>query len=144
MTPTLLLRIASVLTLIHAALHTVGGVFGKPAPGAAQATVAAMQSNHFLVMGLQRTYSDFYVGLGLGISIFLTIEAIVFWQLGSLARTHAQLIRPVLATFVVAYLALAVNSFFNFFQAPVITEMLIAICLGLAFFTAKSTPRHVN
>jgi hypothetical protein len=140
MKPTLFLRIASVLTLIHAILHTVGGVFGKPEPGAAQAAVTAMQSNHFLVMGLPRTYSDFYMGLGLCVTIFLTIEAIVFWQLGSLAKTHAPLIRPVLATFVVAYLALAVNSGFYFFQAPVVTEILIALCLGVAFVTAKATP----
>jgi hypothetical protein len=132
------LRIASVLTFIHSILHTIGGVFVKAGPGPAQIAVAAMQSNHFLVMGLQRTYSDFYRGLGLGITVFLTIEAVVFWQLGSLAKTDAQRLRPILASFLVAYLALAVNSWFYFFQGPVIAEILIALCLGLAIFTAKS------
>lgn len=33
MRPTLFLRIAAVSTFIHAALHTIGGVFGKPSPG---------------------------------------------------------------------------------------------------------------
>ena len=28
--PVVLLRVAAVLTLIHAVLHTIGGVFGKP------------------------------------------------------------------------------------------------------------------
>ena len=41
----LFLRIASVLTLIHAALHTIGGVFGAPDPGVQQATVAVMKAN---------------------------------------------------------------------------------------------------
>ncbi len=140
MKPTLFLRIASALTLIHAALHTIGGVFAKPEPGAAEAAVAAMQSNHFLVMGLSRTYSDFYRGLGLGISIFLTAEAIVFWQLASLARTSSLRLRPIMATFAFAYLVFAINSSIYFFQAPVITEILIALCLALAILSAKPSP----
>lgn len=139
MRPTFFLRLAAVLTFIHALLHTIGGVFGKPAPGA-EAVIAAMQSNRFLVLGVVRSYADFHRGLGLGISIFLTAEAIVFWQLSSLAKTRAQSLRPVLATFLVAYLAMAVNSYVYFFLAPVITEVLIAICLGLAFSTAKPAP----
>jgi hypothetical protein len=139
MKPTIFLRIASVLTVIHAILHTIGGVFGKPEPGAAAVAFAAMQSNHFFVFGLPRTYADFYRGLGLGITIFLTVEAIVFWQLGSLAKTHALRLRPILAAFVIAYLALAVNSWFYFFQGPVVVEILIALCLGMAIFTAKPT-----
>jgi hypothetical protein len=138
MKPTLALRIASVLTLIHAALHTVGGVFGKPDPGPAQTAVSAMQANHFLVMGVTRSYADFYLGLGLCVSIFLTIEAIVFWLLGNLAKSNPQRLRPILAVFVVAYLALAVNSWLYFFFAPVITEILIALFLAVAIFTAKT------
>lgn len=137
MKPTLALRIASVLTFIHAALHTVGGVFGKPEPGPAQTAASAMQANHFLVMGLSRSFSDFYLGLGLAVSIFLTVEAIVFWLLGNLAKSNPQRLRPILAVFLVAYLALAVNSWFYFFQAPVITEVVIALFLAIAIYTAK-------
>lgn len=137
MKPTLFLRIASVLTLIHAMLHTIGGVFGKPGPGAAAVAFAAMQSNQFLLMGLPRSYADFYRGLGLFVTIALTFEAIVFWQLGSLAKTDAHRLRPILAAFAIAYLALAVNSWFYFFLGPVIAEFFIALCLCLAIYTAK-------
>jgi len=137
MKPTIFLRIASALTLVHAILHTIGGVFGKPGPGAAAVAFAAMQSNQFLVMGLTRTYADFYRGMGLAGTISMTAESIVFWQLGSLAKTHALRLRPILATFAIAYMALAVNSSFYFFLGPVITEILIALCLGLAIATAK-------
>jgi len=92
MKPTLFLRIASVLTLIHSVLHTIGGVFSKPDPGPAAVAYRAMQGNQFLLMGHVRSYADFYRGLGLGVTICLTFEAIVFWQLGALAKTHA---RPV-------------------------------------------------
>ncbi len=135
--PTLFLRVASVLTLIHAALHTVGGVFSKPDPGTAEAAFAAMQSNHFLVMGITRTYADFYRGLGLAVSIFLTAEAIVFWQLSLMAKNQPQRLRPILATFLIAYLALAVNAWLYIFMPPVIIEVLIALCLALAILTAN-------
>jgi hypothetical protein len=133
----LFLRIASVLTLIHAVLHTIGGVFGGPDPGVQQATVAVMKANTFPVMGVTRSYGDFYMGLGLVVSVFLTVEAVVFWQLGSLAKTDALRLRPVLATFLVGYLGAAVVSWRYFFAAPVITEILIALCLGLAIASAR-------
>ena len=127
-----LLRIASVLTLLHAVLHTIGAVFGAPAPGAQQAAVSAMKANHFVVMGFTRSFWDFYLGMGLGVGIFLTVEAIVFWQLGAIAKTDAPRLRPLLATFLAGYVALAVNSYKFFFTPPVITQLLIALCLGLA------------
>ncbi len=138
MKPVLYLRIASVLTLIHSVLHTIGGVFSQPDPGVAAATVATMKANQFLVFGLTRSYFDFFRGLGLAVTIVLTAEAIVFWQLGTLAKTDAARLRPILATFLVAYLVFAVNSYTYFFFGPVIAEILIAACLGMAIVTAKA------
>ena len=137
MKPVLFLRIASVLTFIHSVLHTVGGVFSGPDPGVAATTWAAMKANVFPAFGLTRSYFMFYRGLGLGITIVLTAEAIVFWQLGSLAKTDAARLRPVMVTFLIAYLMFAVNSYEYFFFGPVVTEILIAGCLGMAIATAK-------
>jgi hypothetical protein len=137
MKPVIFLRIASVLTMIHAVLHTIGGVFGGAAPGVQQATVAVMKANEFAVLGAMRSYWDFYRGLGLVVSVFLTLEAVVFWQLGSLAKADALRLRPVLATFSIGYLGAAVVSYRYFFAGPVITEILIALCLGLAIASAK-------
>jgi hypothetical protein len=138
MRPVLFLRIASVLTFIHAVLHTIGGVFGKVGPGPAATAVEAMKTNQFLLLGHMRSFWDFYRGLGLAGTISLTAEAILFWQLASLAKTDAQRLRPIMATFLVAYAALAVNSYTYFFLGPVIAEIFIAAWLGLAIATAKS------
>ena len=81
--PVLFLRIASVLTFIHAVLHTIGGVFGKVDPGPAAVAVAAMKANQVLVMGSMRSFWDFYFGLGLALSISMTAESILMWQLAS-------------------------------------------------------------
>jgi len=130
-------RIAAVLAFIHAVLHTIGGVFGKTPPGPATMVLHTMQANPFTVMGVTRTYFQFFRGMGLGVTISLTAESIVFWQLASLARTAAPQLRPVFATFFVAYLAFAVNSYFYFFSAPVITEALIAACFAWAIVAVK-------
>jgi len=137
MKPTIFLRIASVLTFVHAVMHTVGGVFGKPVPGIGAATEAIMRANSFHVLGVTRSYWEFYRGMGLGISIALTAESLLFWLLGSLAKQHATEIRPILWVFALAYLAFAVNSYTYFFSGPVIAEIVIAACLLGAIAAAK-------
>jgi hypothetical protein len=135
--PVVFLRIAAVLTFIHAILHTIGGVFGRAEPGAATIAVQAMKANEFLLMGHVRSYWAFYRGLGLGLTIFLTAESIIFWQLASLAKTEGVRIRPMLITFAIAYSVFAVVSSMYFFIGPVIAEVLIAMSLVSAIATAK-------
>jgi hypothetical protein len=138
MKPVIFLRVASILTLIHAVLHTIGGVFGSIDPGAAAVAVEAMKVNTFPLMGHTRSFWDFYRGMGIGVSISLTTECVAFWFLGSLAKRDAARLRPILATFAAGYLALSVNSYTYFFLGPVIVEILIAACLLFALFTAKT------
>jgi len=142
--PVVFLRIAAVLTLIHAILHTVGGVFGRIDPGAATIAVQAMKANQFLLLGHVRSFWDFYRGLGLAATISLTSEAIVFWQLASLAKTEAGRVRPILITFAVAYAVFAVNSYTYFFAGPVVVEILIVTSLVSAISTAKSASESLQ
>jgi hypothetical protein len=128
----LFLRIAAVVTFIQAVLHTIGGVFGDPAPGSATVAVQAMKVNQFLVMGNTRSYWNFYRGFGLAITISLAAEAILFWQLAKWAKTDAARVRPILATFLIAYAALGVNAYAYFFAGPLIAEIIVVACLGLA------------
>lgn len=131
------LRIAAVLTLIHAILHTVGGVFGKTPPGPAAVAVAAMKSNPFPLMGHIRTLWEFYRGMGLAVSVSLTMEAVAFWTLASVVSSVGARLRPVILVFAIGYLALAVNSYLYFFAAPVIVEILISACLVMAMAAAR-------
>jgi hypothetical protein len=137
MKPVIFLRLASALTLLHAVLHTIGGVFGKPDPGVAATTDAIMRANHFYVLGQTRSYFEFYRGMGLTVTIFLTADSLIFWLLGSLAKKDAAQLRPVLWVFALAYLAFAVNSYNYFFIVPVYFEVVIAALLLGAIATAK-------
>jgi|SRR6185437_9163027 len=138
MKPWVWLRVASILTLVHSVMHTIGGVFGKTPSGPASVAVAAMQANQFAFMGAVRTYWDFQRGLGLSVTVFLTAEAVVFWMLGSLAKRNARDLRPILVTFFFAYVAFAMVSMRYFFLLAAVMELAIALCLGLAFAGAKA------
>ncbi|WP_035347066.1 LIC_13387 family protein [Edaphobacter aggregans] len=137
MRPTPWLRAAAILTLIHAILHTIGGVYGTPAPGPQQIAVDAMRANTFPVMGHIRSMWAFYHGMGLAVTIFLTLEAVVFWLLGNLVRDTKADLRDLLVLFVIGYMALAVNSLRYFFYPPVIVELLIAACLVMAILSIR-------
>ncbi len=128
-------RIASALVLVHALLHTIGGVFGKVESGPALVAVTAMKANQFAVFGATRTFWEFYMGLGLAGTIALTMESVVLWLLAPLMRRHGESLRPVLAAFGIGYLVLAINSYRYFFLGPVAVEIIIAGCLFAAVAT---------
>lgn len=139
MKTTLYLRIASVLTVVHAVLHTIGGVISKPRNGAPEiAIIEAMKSRQFDVMGSMRSYWDFFFGYGILVSIALLVEGILFWQLSTLAKTDPARLKPILILFTLNFLATTVIAWKYFFIAPAVTEMLIAAFLAAAYFAASS------
>jgi hypothetical protein len=125
----LLLRIASVLALVHGVLHTIGGVFGSVAPGPMQAAVTAMQVNRFEAMGVSRTYWDFFMGYGLLTTVKFLVETVVFWQLASLVKAYGLQIRTLLLAFGVGYVVDAFLAWKYFFAGPAVFEIVIAVCL---------------
>ena len=137
MKPTLFLRIAAGLTLLHCVLHTLGGVFGSPQHGQEEISVIeTMRSHHFDFLGSMRSYWDFFFGYGLFVTIMLFIEAVLFWQLGTMAKANAAWTKPIVALFFLNYVAIAMVSWRYFFIAPVVNELLIAACLAVAFVKA--------
>ncbi len=144
MRPTPWLRAASVLTLLHAILHTIGGVYGTPDPGPQQIAVEAMRSNTFAVMGHTRSMWAFYHGMGLAVTIFFVVEAVIFWVIGTLVRDSKADLRDLLVVFVIGYMALAANSIRYFFYPPVINELLIAGCLVMAILSCRNSRQSIS
>jgi len=137
MRTTLYLRIASVLAIIHAILHTIGGVLSKPNNGAPEiAVIEAMKSRSFNVMGSMRTYWDFFYGYGWILGITLLVQGILFWQLATIAKTNAAPIRPIMLLFCINFVATTILAWKYFFIAPAVTEILIAAFLAAAYFSA--------
>ena len=139
MRPSIFLRIASVLTLIHCAAHTIRGVLSGPTHGAEEiAVIETMKSHAFNFGGFQRSYWDFHLGYGLFLTVILLIEGLLFWNLAGLAKTDSPAVRPMLALFSINYLVMAMVAWKYFSLGPVIIELLIAACLATAFATAAA------
>ena len=135
MKPSLLLRIASILTLLFAAGHTAGGLsFWSPA-GETE-VLRAMRSFHFDAGGVSRTYLDFYLGFGFIIGVYLLAQAVVLWQLASMAKADPIRVRPLVGSFLLASVVSVFLSWRFIFLLPVVSFTAVAVCLGLAFYAA--------
>jgi hypothetical protein len=135
MNPFLLLRIASILSLLFATGHTSGGI-NLWSPAGETEVLRAMRSFHFDAMDVSRTYLDFYLGFGLTISVYLLLQSVVLWQLAAIARSDAPLIRPLIGTFLLASIVSTALAWRFFFIIPVICSAAIAVCLGFAYYAA--------
>ncbi len=140
MKPATWLRTASVLTLIHAILHTAGGMFGGPRSAAQTVALASVQKNTFEAFGRTRSYWDFYFGFGLMASLTLLLLAVLLWQLAALLTTDPDKTRPLLAALFVMFIAMSAISWYYFFAPPFVTEIIIAALIGIALLsTGKKT-----
>jgi hypothetical protein len=134
------LRISAVVTLLWATGHTLGFPWTPVHNADADAVVGGMRAIKLSVEGTSRTYWDFYQGFGLSITGFLVVQAVILWQLASLAREGARDVRAVTA-------ALFIGSLFNgaivvryFFVAPLILVATLVVCLAIALFGRADKP----
>jgi hypothetical protein len=137
MKTTALLKMAAILAFVQFCAHTAMFVTYVPRHGPDEVSVIdAMRSHHFLFSGALRSYWDFYFGYGLLAAFTCLLESVLFWQLGSLARTNAALTRPMVGLFLLANLVYAIWVRLYFFPLPAYFDVAIAIVLGSALFTA--------
>ena len=131
-----LLRSASVLSLLLAAGHTLGGK-DSWSPPEANAVLSAMRTSSFPIVGVTRTFYQFFMGFGWTLSVFLLLQAVVLWQLASIAKTNPGSTRPMIASFFIATVAVGIIAWQMLVPPPVAFNALIALVLGAAFVTAR-------
>src|ERR1700733_843539 len=93
------LRLASVVTLLYCAGHTAGMPWTPYTDSEATSVLETMKGHNFEAEGFKGTYWDLYFGFGLIISVYLLVQAALLWQVGSLARTDALRVRPIVISF---------------------------------------------
>ena len=135
MTTTLLLRIASGISLIFAAGHTMGGL-RKWSPMGDNAVLKAMTDVRFDTMGANRSYLDFFMGFGWSLSVFMVMQTILLWQLASLARTDPARLRPMIAVIALATVASGVVAWRFIFPVPAVFSGVLALALAFAYVVA--------
>jgi hypothetical protein len=129
--PAIFYRIASVLLLLFAALHTFGFRQTDPQWGV-DSLISLMRSTHFNILGTSRTYWDFFVGFGFFFTIFLVFTAILAWQLGSLSRETLVAMRGTAWALVICFAAVTIVGFRYAFLVPIVFSILILACLTVA------------
>jgi hypothetical protein len=99
--------------------------------------LTAMRTFRFETMGVSRTYLDFYLGFGYSLSVFLVMQAILLWQVSTLAKTDHLQARPFIVTFLLASIAGGVLTWEFIFPMPVYLGSTITVCLGLALVAGR-------
>ena len=138
MTATVFLRVASILSLLFGAGHTLGGTQSWSPAGETE-VLQAMRSFRFDAEGVSRTYLEFYLGFGFILSVYLLLQAVVLWQLATLARVEPARLRPLMAAFLLAQVASGVLAWRFIFAIPVVFSALIALTLGAALYASRRT-----
>ena len=138
MKPPVLLRVASMLTLIFCAGHTYGTLGSSSADPEQAAVFMAMQAYPFDIMGAKRTHWQFYRGFSLLFSVTLLLLAVLLWQLARLSKSDPAAAKPLIASLFLAYLGFTILSGAYFFIAPAAFSAAVAICLALAYTSART------
>ena len=136
MTTARCLRIASVLSFLFAAGHTLGGRKSWSPLGETE-TLTAMRSFRFDALGVSRSYLDFYLGFGYTISVFLLLQTIVLWQLAGLAKADALRVRPLVASFAVASFACGLLAWRFIFPVPTLFSAVLTATLVVAWLLGR-------
>lgn len=139
MTTTLWLRISSVVSLLLAAGHTLGGR-KYWSPMGDNMVLQAMRTVRFDTMGVNRSYLDFYSGFGYSLSVTQTMLAILLWQLATLARADALGVRPMIAVIGLATAVSGIIAWRLIFPLPALFMWVLAISLAAAYAVARRTP----
>lgn len=132
----LLLRLASAISLLFAAGHTLGGLKSWSPIGETD-VLASMRTFRFDVAGANRSYLEFYRGFGLLLSVSLVMQAVLLWQLASVAKANRGLAQPLIWTFFVASIASGVLTWRFLFPVPVYFGAVVTVVLGLALIASR-------
>jgi hypothetical protein len=125
------LRIASVISLVFAVGHTLGGFKGW-SPVGDNDVLTAMRTFHFDVEGVNRSYYQLYRGFGFLLTVYLVLQAVLLWQLASLARANRLLARPLVWSFFVSSFPIGALTWIFLFPTPVYFDAVLTACLGWA------------
>jgi hypothetical protein len=130
------LRVSSIVSVLFAVGHTLGGR-GAWSPIGETDVLASMRTYRFDVQGVSRSYLDFYRGFGFSLSVFLLLQGIVLWQLCAIAKTNPAQLRPIIASFTVASIAGGIISWSFLFPIPAVFSAGLSACLALALLSAR-------
>ena len=143
MTTTLWLRISSVVSLLFAAGHTLGGL-KYWSPMGDNPVLQAMRTVRFDTMGANRSYFDFYLGFGYLLSVTQVMQAVLLWQLATLARTDPLRARPMITVIALAVAVCGIIAYRFIFPMPALFSLVLVASLAAAYAVARASIRQTD
>jgi hypothetical protein len=136
MTRTLLLRIASVISFLFTAGHSLGGLTDW-SPMGDNEVLRAMRTVRFEIMGASRTYYDFFMGFGHSVSVAMLLQSVLLWQLATIAKAGTVSVRPMIGAFIVASAMGSLVAWHFIFPLAVAFSLVLTACLIAAFLARR-------
>lgn len=133
------LRISAIISLLFAVGHTLGGMQNW-SPIADNPVLQSMRTVHFAIMGVNRSYLDFFMGFGYSLSVSMFLQSVLLWMLSNLARTHAAIAQPMIAAFAVAAGLGGLIAWRYIFPVPALFALVLFAVLVVAFASARRDP----
>jgi hypothetical protein len=137
MNASLWLRVASAISLFFAAGHTLGGLKSSWSPIGETDVLAAMRTFRFDVAGANRSYLEFYRGFGFILSVYLVMQAVLLWQLASVAKADRIQAQPLIWTIFIGSIATGALTWKFLFPIPVYFGAVVTASLGLALIASR-------
>ena len=134
----ILLRTSSIVSVLFATGHSLGGRKSWSPAGDTE-VLRAMKTVSYHVMGVDRTYWDFYAGFGWTLSVYQILQAVLLWQprddrerrsrAGCVLWSPRSSSRPSPPALIAWKLIFAI---------PVVFSGVFAVCLALAYVACGS------
>lgn len=131
MTATIILRVAAVLAVVQGLAHGSIILFGGADRSAEESGVITVMKSRRFGAGAGRSYWDYYIGYAMFAALTCVLEGVLFW---AVSGPGGQM-RPVALVFLAGNLGYAglVGRYFPL-RLPIVFDLAIAVCLGLAVF----------
>jgi hypothetical protein len=125
----LLLRVAAILILIHAVLHTAGfSQWKQDTDPAKHEVIKQMTGQKLPFMGALHNMGEYYDGFGYAASIALILIAVLLWIVSGELSANLSLSKKVIITISGALLVWAVDEMIYFFPFAAGLTSVAAIC----------------
>jgi hypothetical protein len=140
MSTSIWLRVAAVISLFFTVGHFMGGLQNW-SPMTANPVLESMRTVRFSVMGVDRSYLDFYLGFGHTLTVSLLFQSLLLWMLGNVARKDVALARPMIAVFAVSSALSGVIAWRYILPIPALCSLALCATLIVALIAAQRAVR---
>ena len=134
----ILLRIASLLILVHLLGHSLGHLsWDKPKDPKMKEVVDIMKGYSTQFMGATKSMANYYEGYSLIMFFVFAMTILILWSVSSFVDTHKDVAVKILYPIAITYLAFGVIEYFYFFIFAASISFLAGVFVFLGINSAR-------